>query len=361
MTVSTQQPAEHAHDPAVRPRKDRGRRRSAGRRRLAAATVLAAAGAAVLAGAAVFGYGYISRDVLGPRAVAEDYLAALASGDQAAAHALLPATDALVPRDPAVYAAAGQKITGFEILGQEIMKVTAVVQALVDQGGERKTVEFRFAKAGSRAVLFTEWQLGPSAARTVEVEFPAGTEEIRINGTGHPLPPNADSAEVLLLPGSYLFEGPRERYLSYGPGTQVLVEPGMAGGPGPVHLHPAANGELVPEVQAQADAYLAACLARQEAAPAACPNAAYASSGPERIRNVQWTLERTPQYRIIGTPELGMTVYATGGKARARYQEDTTGSGRWESRSDLVNINFGADIEPEGDVLGLDFRPDPLH
>ena len=76
---------------------------------------------------------------------------------------------------------------------------------------------------------------------------------------------------------------------------------------------------------------------------------------------MQWTLERAPQYRVAGTPELGMTVYATGGKARARYQENTTGAGRWESRSDLVNINFGAEIEPEGDVLGLDFRPDPLH
>jgi len=321
-----------------------------------AAVILAAAGAAVLVAAAVFGYRFISRDVLGPRAVAEDYLAALASGDEGAAYALLPSADALRPQEPAVYADAG-KITGFEILDQEIRGGSAVVRALVDQDGQRKTVELRLREAGSQALVFTAWQLGPSAARTVQVDVPAGTEGIRINGTDFALPPGEGSADVLLLPGSYLFEGPEERYLSYGPGKRVLVEPGAAGSTGPVRLRPAANAELTREVQVRAEAYLADCLARREAAPDACPNAAYTGYGQDRIRNVQWVLERAPQYRITGTPESGLAVYATGGKARARYQEDTTGAGRWEKRSDLVNISFGSEVELAGDVLSLDFRP----
>lgn len=366
MTVSTQQRSGHPRPesggppphPAGTPRRDiRRTRRRSGRRRLNAAVVLAAAGAAVLVAAAVFGYRFISRDVLGPQAVAEDYLAALASGDQAAAYELLPSTDALIPDDAAVYAAAGQKITGFEILEQEITGGNAVVRALVDQDGGRNTVELRLRDAGSRALLFTAWQLGPSAARTVQVNVPADTEDIRINGTDVALPSGAESVDVLLLPGSYIFDGPEERYLSYGPGKRVLVEAGMAGSPAPVRLRAAANAELAPAVQAQADAYLAACLSRTEAAPDACPNAAYSSYGAERIRNVKWSLERGPEYGMTGTPETGLTVYATGGKARVQYQEDTTGSGRWESRSDLVNISFSSGVEVTGESLGLDFRP----
>ena len=366
MTVSTQLRSGQSEGPVrntsgeqagKRPRGRRGRRRSTGRTRRNTALILAAAGAAVLVAAAVFGYRFMSQNVLGPQAVAEDYLAALASGDQAAAYALLPDTAALVPRDPAVYASAGAQVTGFEILGQEISAGSAVVQALVDFNGEQITVEFGLKEAGSQALIFTAWQLEPTAARTVQVQVPAGTGQIRINGAELALPPGEDSAEILLLPGSYLIEGPQERFLSYGAGKTVLVQPGMAGSPSPVRLRASANAELEAEIQAQAQAYLAQCLSRPEAAPAACPNAAYSSYGPERIRDVQWALERAPEYRITGTPESGLTVYAAGGKARVQYQEDTSGAGRWESRSDLVNISFSSGIEASGESLGLDFQP----
>ncbi len=342
--------------PRVR-RGRRGRRRSAGRTRRNTALILAVAGSAVLAAAAVFGYRFTSENVLGPQAVAEDYLAALASGDQAAAHALLPDTGALVPQDPAVYASAGARITGFEITGQEISAGSAVVHALVDRNGERNAVDFRLMDAGSRALVFTDWRLEATAARTVEVEVPAGTGRIRINGTELDLPPGKDAAEIVLLPGSYFIEGPQDRFLSYGAGKTVLVDPGMAGGPSPVRLRASANAELAAEIQAQGEAYLAHCLASPEAAPAACPNAAYSSYGPERIRDVQWVLERAPEYRITGTPESGLAVYAAGGKARVQYQEDTNGAGRWESRSDLVSISFSSGVELAGESLGLDFRP----
>lgn len=321
------------------------------------AAFLAAAGAAVLVAAAVLGYRFVSEDVLGPKAKVEDYLSALASGDQAAAHSLLPAVEALVPREETVYREAGHRITGFSILGQEIRDGRAVVQVAVVQNGETKPVEFRLRDIGTQAWIFTAWQLEPTAARTVKVDVPAGTGTIQINGAELALPPGTNPAEVLLLPGSYLIQGPPQRYLSYGPGQTVTVEPGMAGDPDGVRLRPAITGELAPEVQLQAEAYLADCLAGHEAAPAACPNAAYTAFGPERYRNLEWSLEKAPQYRIVGTPETGLAVYATGGKARAVYQEDVSGSGRWENRTDLVNISFGSDIELAGDAPGLDFRP----
>lgn len=359
-SVRTPSPEEAGGQTGKRPRDRRGRRwrrRSPGRTRRNTALILAVAGAAVLVAAAVFSYRFISQNVLGPQAVAEDYLAALASGDQAAAHALLPDTGALVPQDPAVYASAGARITGFEIVGQEISAGSAVVHALVNRNGERNAVEFRLKDAGSQALVFTAWQLEATAARTVEVEVPAGTGHIRINGTALDLPPGGDSAEILLLPGSYVIDGPKERFLSYGAGKTVLVEPGMAGGPSPVRLRASANAELAAEIQAQGEAYLSHCLASPEAAPEACPNAAYSSYGPERIRDVRWVLERAPEYRITGTPESGLAVYAAGGKARVQYQEDTSGAGRWESRSDLVGISFSSAVQLAGESLRLDFRP----
>lgn len=341
----------------VRPGARRGRRRSAGSPRGRKAAFLAAAAAAVLVAAAVLGYRFVSEDVLGPKAKVEDYLAALASGDHSAAHSLLPAVEALVPREEAVYREAGHRITGFSILGQEIRDGRAVVQVAVVQNGETKPVEFRLRDTGIRAGIFTVWQLEPTAARTVQVDVPAGTETIRINGAELALPPGTSHAEVLLLPGSYLIQGPPQRYLSYGPGQTVTVEPGMAGDPDGVRLRPAVTGELAPEVQLQAEAYLSDCLSGHEAAPAACPNAAYTAFGPERYRNLEWSLEKAPQYRIVGTPETGLAVYATGGKARAVYQEDVSGAGRWENRTDLVNISFGSELELAGDTPGLDFRP----
>ena len=365
MTLSTQARSGRSEGPAPdpfaehtgRPTRRRGRRRHPGRSHRYSALLLAAAGAALLLAATVFGYRFMSHNVLGPQAVVEDYLTALASWDQAAALSLLPETRALVPADPAVYPAAGQRITGFEILGQEISGGKAEVQALVDRNGNRSTVGFRLKDDGTQAIIFTAWQLEPTAARTVQVEVPAGTGRILINGTELDLPPGESPVDVLLLPGSYLFEGPRERYLSYGPGKTVVVDPGMAGNPNPVRLHASANAELEAEVHAQADAYLAQCLHQSESAPAACPNVAYTGYGPERIRELRWELVRAPEYRITGTAESGLVLYAAGGKARAQYQEDTNGAGRWESRSDLVNISFSSAVEVAGESLGLDFRP----
>lgn len=348
---TSSEPAANTASAGPRRRDTRRRRRI----RSGTAAILAGAGAAALLAAGVLGYRYVSHEVLGPQSQVKDYLTALASGDQAAAHALLPSTDALIPADPAVYARAGHRITGFEIVDQQISGGRAVVQALVDQDGERKNVEFRLTDNGPQALIFRSWQLHATAARTVELNVPADTAEIRINGVPLALPDGP--AEVLLLPGSYLIQGPEHRWLSYGIGETVVVDAEMAGNPEPVRLRAAVTPELAAEVQAQGEAYLASCLSLTDAAPAACPNAAYTGYGPERYRDMQWTLERAPQYRIIGSPETGLEVYATRGKARAVYQEDTSGSGRWETRTDLVNIPFGSELRLAGDAVSLDFRP----
>lgn len=359
MTVSTPErprsrPGEGSSAADLRPR-TRRRARRAGR---SAAVVLTAAGVVLLATAGIIGFRFLSHDVFSPQAQVKAYLAALASGDQAAAIELLPPSEALTPADEGIYAAAENRITGFEVLGEEINGSEAVVRAELEQNGARSTVEFELRADGQRLLVFTGWQLQHTAARTVAVTVPEGAGAVRINGRDIQLPQSGGgTVEVRLLPGRYRLQGPDSRYLSYGSPHTVLVEPGMAGDPDPVRLVAAVTPELAAEVQAQGDAYLQACLHRAETAPAACPNSAYTSGGTAGQRAVEWTAEKAPVYRITGTPASGLSVYATGGKARVTYQEDAAGDGRWETRSDLVNIPFSSELELAGDSLKLDFRP----
>jgi|GEM_PF-4226005 len=364
MTVSTPQRPRSRPRAGGRPSSQtaEGLRSGPARRRLLrsrrTAVVLAAAGAALLITAAILGFRFLSQQVFGPQAQVEGYLAALVSGDQEAAVAALPPSQALTPQDPGIYAAAGNRITGYEILGQEINGSEAVVRAELEQNGKTSAVEFALQAEGSRLLAFTDWQLQHTAARSVAVAIPSGTEGLRVNGRNVPLPADASgTVELRLLPGRYRLQGPDTRYLSYGGPHTVMVEPGMAGDPDPVRLYASVTAELAADVQAQGEAYLAACLGRGETAPAACPNTAYASGDAARFRAAEWTLEKAPVYRITGTPATGLAVYATGGKARVTYQEDVTGSGRWEPRSDLVNIPFGSDLEVAGEELSVDFRP----
>ncbi|MBD8042445.1 hypothetical protein H9638_01335 [Arthrobacter sp. Sa2BUA2] len=320
--------------------------------------MLAAAGAVLLATAGIFGFRFLSHHVFGPQAQVEAYLAALASGDQTAAVALLPPSEALTPEDEGIYAAAENRITGYKVLGGEIDGSEAVVQAELEQNDGRSTVEFELQADGRRLQIFTGWQLQHTAARTVAVTVPSGTEAVRINGRDLQLPAaGAGTVEVRLLPGRYRLQGPDTRYLTYGSPHTVTVEPEMAGDPDPIRLVASVTAELAAEVQAQGDAYLRDCLDRKETAPDACPNSAYTSGGSAEQRAVEWTEEKAPVYRITGTPETGLTVYATGGKARVTYQEDVTGDGRWETRSDLVSIAFTSELELTGNSLKLEFRP----
>ncbi|UPO76580.1 hypothetical protein [Arthrobacter sp. Helios] len=360
MTVSTPErprsrPGDGTPATGLRPR-SRRRARRAGRN---AAVVLTAAGVVLLAAAGIIGFRFLSHDVFSPQAQVKAYLAALASGDQAAAIELLPPSEALTPADEGIYAAAENRITGYEVLGEEINGSEAVVRAELEQNGGRSTVEFELSDDGQRLLVFTGWQLQHTAARTVAVTVPEGAGAVRINGRDVQLPQSgAGTVEVRLLPGRYRLQGPDSRYLTYGSPHTVLVEPGMAGDPGPVRLVAAVTPELAAEVQAQGDAYLQDCLHRAETAPAACPNSAYTSGGGTAgHRAVEWTAEKAPVYRITGTPASGLSVYATGGKARVTYQEDAAGDGRWETRSDLVNIPFSSELELAGDSLKLDFRP----
>ena len=328
------------------------------RRSRRTAVVLGAAAAVLLAAATILGFRFLSFGFFGPQAEVKEYLAALTSGNQADALAALPPSQALTPRDPAIYAAAENRITDYEILGQDIFGKEAVVRAELEQNGKRSTVEFALEASGSRFLIFSGWRLQHTAARSVAVTLPAGTGEIRINGRDVQLPADAaGTLEIRLLPGGYRFEGPGSRYLSYGEPHTVLVDPGMTGDPDPVHLFASATAELTADVQAKGEAYLAHCLAQDETAPASCPNAAYAGGDAARYRNVEWKLDRAPRYRIIGTPETGLAVYATGGKAQVNYEEDVTGKGGWEARSDLVNIPFGSNLEVAGETLLLDFQP----
>ncbi|MBD7994826.1 hypothetical protein H9639_05885 [Arthrobacter sp. Sa2CUA1] len=343
-------PATELRPRASRRRTRRGKRTAVG---------LAAAGALLLITAGIIGFRFLSHEVYGPQAQVDAYLAALASGDQSAAVALLPHSEAITPEDAGIYAAAEDRITGFRVLGEEITGSEAVVRAELEQNGGRSTVEFELQADGQRLLFFTGWQLQHTAARTVAVTVPSGTGTLRINGRDLQLPSaGAGTVEVRLLPGRYRLEGPDTRYLTFGSPHTVLVEPGMAGDPDPVRLAASVTEELAAEVQAQGEAYLRDCLDREETAPVACPNAAYTSDGDTAgHRAVQWTEERAPVYRITGTPDTGLTVYATGGKARVTYQEDAGGDGRWETRSDLVNIPFTSELELAGNTLKLNFRP----
>lgn len=297
-------------------------------------------GAAVLT-ALVAGWVTISvvnSQVYGPEGQARAYLDALVAADLEEALDLAPvgreADDDLLTA--AIYRAAENRITGYEIGDVETSDGTVSVQVRLAGLGEDVETELFLEKDGRTAGVFDKWRVVDGGlAAAVSVTMPENGDSLAVNG----IDVERVEGDVWLLPGDYAIDPYAGNRWLESTTDQVTVSPGSDFSF--LELPEAtASDEFVTEVQRQVDAYLSTCMAAVELEPAGCPNSTY---GGSEVRNVTWTLQSAPVpdfESFDGTfpADLG---YGESGRATVTYELDESygfGAPDWQPQTEDLDL-----------------------
>ena len=293
------------------------------------------------------------------------YLEALTNGEAGKAMSIADpglANDQRILLTDEVYSKTNKRIDGFDIISSSTAEDHATVVAELRQDGRKQRMSYSLRK-DNPDLLNDHWRMESAPISDLSVSLDTWVPAVLING--QEVKTGVDSGSysrselrIPALPGEYVVElRGSETYLEAEKSTALLKlgESQQAG----AALSVEASDELVNEVNAQAEAYLAQCLKSTEAAPADCPNSTYA--GSSYSRNFSWTLDAKPTFSLTkdGLFSKGSTLVwrlstETAGKATVSYESNKSFSSTkpdWQPAKETDSISFGANVTvANGDV-----------
>lgn len=302
----------------------------------------------------------------GPDKAVSSYLQALQSGEASKAMALADpglANDQRVLLSDQVYAKAGKRIDGFDIVSTKVSDDKATVVAELRQDGRKQQTTFSLRKSNPE-FLDDHWTMESTPLQSLRITSDTPVKTVLINGQEL----NVDLAGSLsgssslnypALPGEYTVELPSsEKYLT-APKSTALVTIGAVQAPPTASLKVDASDALKSEAMAQIDAYLAECVKSTEAQPANCPLNNYSSS--RYSRNFHWTLTTKPTFTMSKDP-YGSSPWRvrtqTPGKATVTYEKDNSygfGTADWKPTTDTTSVSMSANVTLEDGRVKLTY------
>ncbi|WP_457950787.1 YrzE family protein [Pseudarthrobacter sp. alpha12b] len=302
----------------------------------------------------------------GPDKTVSSYLQALQNGEASKAMALADpglANDQRVLLSDEVYAKAGKRIDGFDIVSTKVSDDKATVVADVHQDGRKQQTTFSLRKSNPE-LLDDHWKMESTPLQSVRITSDTAVQKVLINGqeldvdlAGSSLGSSGFSYPA--FPGEYTVELPSsEKYLT-AKKSMALVTIGAAQAPPTASLKVDASDALKSEAMAQIDAYLAECVKSTEAEPANCPLNNYASS--RYSRNFHWTLTTKPTFTMSKDP-YGSSPWRistqTPGKATVTYEKDNSygfGTADWKPTTDTTSVSMSAKVSLENGKVKLTY------
>jgi hypothetical protein len=304
----------------------------------------------------------------GPDKAVNSYLQALQNGEASKAMALSDpglANDKRVLLTDEVYAKAGKRIDGFDIVSTTVSEDRATVVADLRQDGRKQQTTFNLRKSNPE-LLDDHWKMESAPLRSLTITSDTPVKSVLVNGqelnvglagssTG------SSSVNLPALPGEYTVELPSsEKYLT-APKSTTLVDIGGAQAPTTATLKVAASDALKSEVMAQVDAHLAECVKSTDAQPANCPFNNYSSA--RSSRNFHWTLTTKPTFSLSNDP-YGSSPWRlrtqTPGKATVSYERDNSygfGTADWKPTTDTSSVSMSANVTLEDGKVKLTYSP----
>ncbi|MGO4237949.1 hypothetical protein [Pseudarthrobacter sp. YAF2] len=302
----------------------------------------------------------------GPDKAVNSYLQALQNGEASKAMALADpglANDQRVLLSDQIYAKAGKRIDGFEIVSTKISEDNATVVADVRQDGRKQQSTFSLRKSNPE-LLDDHWKMESSPLQSLRITSDTPVKTVLVNGQELDVDlagsvSGSSSLSYPALPGEYTVELPSsEKYLTAQKST-ALVTIGAAQAPPTASLKVDASDALKSEAMAQIDAYLAECVKSTEAEPANCPLDNYSSS--RYSRNFHWTLTTKPTFSMSKDP-YGSSPWRirtqTPGKATVSYERDNSygfGTAEWKPATDTTSVSMSASVSLEDGKVKLTF------
>lgn len=282
-----------------------------------------------------------------PEATVKTYLDHVASGDAAAANAMVDPDVPSAEREfltNEVMAAAVERITDVEVRRLGSGGSDTYVDVTYKLDGVAQNEQLRVTKGDPEWLVLDTWkvrdsvaqparlyQTGPGVATIGGVEVPIGTEDY-------------GSTEVYLYPGVYEVTAADSRYFELAD-TTVAVGGMMSD---MVELAFTPTEELTVAVQKEVDALVAGCVKQTVAEPEGCPFRVYTSGDPK----VTWTSVDIPAVEIM---EQDPTRFrARDGLARAVYTEEFFGSSY--NRDDDVRYDIDGTVRIDGDTVAVEFE-----
>lgn len=302
----------------------------------------------------------------GPDKAVNSYLQALQNGEASKAMDLADpglANDQRVLLSDEVYAKAGKRIDGFDIVSTKVSDDNATVVADLHQDGRKQQTTFSLRKSNPE-LLDDHWTMESTPLQSLRITSDTPVKTVLINGQEL----NVDFAGSLsgsssvnypALPGEYTVELPSsEKYLT-APKSTALMTIGAAQAPPTASLKVDASDALKSEAMAQIDAYLAECVKSTEAQPANCPLNNYSSS--RYSRNFHWTLTTKPTFTMSKDP-YGSSPWRvrtqTPGKATVTYEKDNSygfGTADWKPATDTTSVSMSANVSLEDGKVKLTY------
>ncbi|MET3810435.1 hypothetical protein [Arthrobacter sp. UYEF3] len=302
----------------------------------------------------------------GPDKAVNSYLQALQNGEASKAMSLADpglANDQRVLLIDQIYAKAGKRIDGFDIVSSTVSEDHATVVAVLHQDGRKQQTTFNLRKSNPE-LLDDHWKMESSPLRSLSITSDTPVQTVLVNGqelnvgrTGSPT--GTASVNYPALPGEYTVELPSsEKYLT-APKSTTLVTIGAAQAPPTASLKVDASDALKSEAMAQVDAHLAECVKSTDAQPANCPLNNYSSS--RYSRNLHWTLTTKPTFSMSKDP-YGSSPWRirtqTPGKATVSYERDNSygfGTPDWKPTTDTTSVSMSANVTLEDGKVKLTY------
>lgn len=310
--------------------------------------------AAVVGGAGLLGvlvFSIVGSTLADPEKRAEAYLDAVVDGDVDKVLELAPVDDdeaspALLTDE--VYAAADDRITGYEITDVEQFGDTVTVTVDLEGPEDGDDVELTLTPDGKRALFFDDWKVDEGGlAREVTLSVPESSSSVEANGvtveaTG------GEEADFWALPGSYVFNPHAGNpWLEAGdertsvPGADTFGVYAETGQPGP-------SDQLRDEVDTAIADWVGACMKATNLSPDDCPQDAFGSGDTQR--KVVWTLTTMPTVSwdyFDGTFPVDLSSDVTG-EATVTYEYDASygyGAPDWTKETEQEDLYVNATVD----------------
>lgn len=309
---------------------------------------------AVVGGAGLLGVLVVSivgSTLADPEKRAEAYLDAVVAGDLDEVLELAPVDDdeaspALLTDE--VYAAADDRITGYEITDVEELGDTITVTVDLEGPEDGDDVELTLTPDGKRALFFDDWKVDEGGlAREVTVSVPDASTSVEANGVTVEAV-GGEEADFWALPGSYVFDPygdnpwlePSEEPTSV-PAAETFGIYAETGQPGP-------SDQLREEVDTAIADWVNGCMKATELSPEDCPQDAYGSGDTQR--KVVWTLTAMPTVSwdyFDGSFPSSLSSDESG-QATVTYEYDASygfGAPEWTKETEEEDLYVNATVD----------------
>ena len=251
-----------------------------------------------------------------PQAAAVEYLEAVHQGQVERAMSLdgtEVGDDDVLLTDEA-YSAVTDGVTGYSVTGTTVDGDSAVVTAVVQQGGEGGAAydqQFTLEKDGTDLLFFDRWALQPVELGTLTVQVGAPDAAV-VTAAGVEVPhagAEDDTVTLRAFPGSY--PATLDGAGAYAADDVVGIATGASSTGTPATLVAALTESGQAAARAAVDSWLAACVASTDLKPAGCSFQILNEPTGYTLSDQKWTLQTTPVYEVGDWTSGGWQVDAT--------------------------------------------------